>query len=114
MLSIIRPLLCSTCGPAHRGCNIVRFLAAVCTEEAEPARSNSSAIANNAGDAQKARCLEFYFDWLTGSQSKTCVEGHADAAHRAQSSSGYLFRCGPPREPGGQPGIAANDACSHL
>ncbi len=88
--------------------------AAVCTEEAEPARSNSSAIANNAGDSQKARCLEFYFDWLTGSQSKTCVEGHADAAHRAQSSSGYLFRCGPPREPGGQPGIAANDACSHL
>src|SRR5437868_13564622 len=41
----------------HCGCNIVRFLAAVCTEEAEPARSNSSAIANNAGDSQKARCL---------------------------------------------------------
>src|SRR5207249_5952226 len=88
----------------------IRFLAAVCTEEAEPARSNSSAIANNAGDSQKARCLEFYFDWLTGSQSKTCVEGHADAAHRAQSSSGYLFRCGPPREPACQPGIAAIDA----
>src|SRR6266496_5236389 len=38
----------------------------------------------------------------------------AIANNAAQAPSGSLFRCGPPREPEGQPGIAANGGCPQL
>jgi hypothetical protein len=40
--------------------------------------------------------------------------GSAIANNAGQAPSGSLFRCGPPREPEGQPGIAANGGCPQL